>query len=278
MLECVVNVSEGADQALLGALDQAAAPSLLDRHSDADHNRSVYTLAGGDLEPAVRRLTAEALSRLDLRTHRGVHPRLGIVDVVPFVPLDDSGAPVGDDGDLAEALEARRRFGEWAADELSLPCFFYGPERTLPELRRRAFVDLEPDTGPPHPHPSAGACAVGARSALVAYNVLLGTDDLSVARAVAAEVRRPELRTLGLAVTGGVQVSCNLVAPHRLGPEQAYRAVTESAGQRGVAVTGAELVGLAPAAVVEAVPPEAWETLDLSPGRTVEARLRAAAR
>lgn len=276
MLECVVNVSEGVDGSLLAVLDEAAAPCLLDRHSDADHNRSVFTLAGADVQSAVRRLAAAAVSGIDLRSHHGVHPRLGAVDVVPFVPLDATGAPVADNASLADALEARRGFATWAADELGVPCFFYGPERTLPEVRRRAFVDLTPDTGPSRPHPSAGACAVGARTALVAYNVRLDSEDLSVARAVATEVRGGDLRALGLAVARSVQVSCNLVAPYRLGPAEAYRAVAEAAGRRGVAVAGAELVGLAPAAVVRAVAPQDWQKLDLSPERTVEARLEAA--
>lgn len=274
MLECVVNVSEGADAPLLGALDDMVAGCLLDRHSDAAHNRSVLTLAGPGVEAAVRRLAAAVVERLDLRRHRGAHPRLGVLDVVPFVPLDAEGAPADEGAVLTEALEARDGFARWAGDELSLPCFLYGPERTLPEVRRSAFAGLTPDTGPDRPHPRAGACCVGARPALVAYNLLLGTEDLTVGRAVAEEVRRPELRALGLAGAGAIQVSCNLVAPYRLGPADAYRVVRESAQRRGVDVTGAELVGLAPAAVVQAVPSDMWATLDLSPDRTVEARRR----
>ena len=273
MLECVVNVSEGADDAVLEALGRAAAGSLLDLHADPHHHRSVLTLGGPATEAAVRAVAATAVDRLDLGRHHGAHPRFGVVDVVPFVPLDDAGSPLAEGTGLEPALRARDEFAAWAAEELALPCFLYGPERTLPELRRRAFVDLAPDAGPPRPHPSAGACAVGARWALVAFNLWLGTDDVALARAVAVAVRRPGLRTLGLATGDHTQVSCNLVDPARLGPGQAYDAVAAEAGRRGVDVLRAELVGLAPRAVVAAVAEGRWAELDLSPQRTIEARL-----
>jgi glutamate formiminotransferase len=273
VLECVVNVSEGRDAGLLDALSDAAAAALLDRHSDPDHHRSVFTLAGPKVEDAARALAALAVERIDLRAHAGVHPRLGAVDVVPFVPLDAQLAPVGPAAGLGEALEARGRFAEWAAGALALPCFLYGPERTLPEVRRLAFVELGPDLGPDRPHPTAGACAVGARPALVAYNLWLDTADVDGARSVAAAVRGPGLRALGLAAGDVTQVSCNLVDPYRLGPAQAYDAVSQAATTAGVRIARAELVGLAPRAVVEAVAPDRRAALDLSLERTVEARL-----
>jgi glutamate formiminotransferase len=273
VLECVVNVSEGVDRPLLDALATKAGPSLLDLHADPDHNRSVFTLAGPAVEAAVQALATLATERIDLRSHGGAHPRLGALDVVPFVPLAPDGAPARPGHDLSEALAARRRFAQWAGAELGLPCFLYGPERSLPDVRRHAFVDLVPDTGPPHPHPSAGACAVGARPTLVAYNLWLDTKDLSTARAVAATVRRPEVRTLGLAMSAGTQVSCNLLDPWTTGPAQVYDAVADRAAERGVRISRAELVGLVPRAVVEAVPPERRAVLDLSFDRSVEARL-----
>lgn len=275
MLECVVNLSEGRDGALVQRVAEAAGDALLDLHSDPDHNRSVLTLGGAGTEEAARAVTEAAVSSIDLRLHHGVHPRLGAVDVVPFVPLDDAGSPVDAGADLSEALDARGRFGAWAAEQLGLPCFFYGPDRTLPEVRRRAFVDLAPDTGPHEPHATAGACAVGARPVLVAYNVWLGTADLSSARAVAAAVRGPALRALGLSVGGVTQVSCNLIDPAVVGPAEAYAAVAEAADAVGLAVVRAELVGLAPVAVVEAVPADRRPALDLDVERTVEARLAA---
>lgn len=276
MLECVVNVSEGTDRVLLDALAASAAPSLLDLHADPDHNRGVFTLAGPSVEAAVQALAGLAVKRIDLRRHSGVHPRFGVLDVVPFVPLRSDGVPARPGDDLSEATAARDRFAEWAAAALGLPCFLYGPERTLPEVRRLAFVDLKPDVGPPRPHPSGGACAVGARPALVAYNIWLDTTDVTPARAVAAAVRGADVRALGLATSAGTQVSCNLLDPWSTGPAEVFDAVAVAAADIGLGVIRAELVGLAPRAVVEAVPSERLGPLDLSFDRTIEARLAAA--
>ncbi|HUP69812.1 MAG TPA: hypothetical protein VM142_08350 [Acidimicrobiales bacterium] len=261
MLECVVNVSEGRDAVVIEALGSAAGAQLLDVHSDPEHHRSVLTLAGPGVEEAVRRLVAEAVPRIDLRSHQGVHPRLGAVDVVPFVALDD--APP------AAAVGARDRFAAWAAAELGVPCFLYGPERSLPEVRRSAFAGLNPDLGPPQPHPTAGAIAVGARPLLVAYNLwLAGEVGLARAQEVARVLRSPAVRALGLQVGGAVQVSCNLIDPLVFGPGAAFDAVSAL-----VTVTRAELVGLAPEAVVAAVASSRWAELDLDSSRTIEARL-----
>jgi glutamate formiminotransferase / 5-formyltetrahydrofolate cyclo-ligase len=257
LLECVVNVSEGRDEGVLGELAAACGAALLDRHTDPAHHRSVFTLVGED---APRDLARAAVERLDLRRHSGVHPRLGVVDVVPFVPL--AGTPM----DVAEA--ARDGFALWAADALGLPCYLYGTGRSLPEVRRRAFVDLAPDVGLPAPHPTAGACCVGARGPLVAYNVWLAEPDVARARQVAAAVRSPAIRALGLAVGPRVQVSLNLVDPSIVGPAEAYDMVAAL-----VPVAGAELVGLLPADVLERVPAQRWAALDLGPDRTIEARL-----
>jgi glutamate formiminotransferase len=257
VLECVVNISEGRDRAVIDAVAAAAGPDLLDVHTDPHHHRTVLTLVGED---APRAVATEAVARIDLRRHQGAHPRIGAVDVVPFVPLDGST--------LADAEAARDRFCTWAADALALPCFRYGPHRALPEVRRRAFTDLAPDTGPPTRHPSAGAVAVGARPLLVAYNVWLAEPDLARARAVAAELRSAQVRTLGLAVGDRVQVSMNLVAPLEVGPAAVADAVAARAD-----VAGCELVGLVPEAVLAAVPPERWAELDLAADRTIEARL-----
>jgi len=258
MLECVVNISEGRDHAILDVLATAAGRDLLDLHADPDHNRAVLTMVG---EAAPRHVAAEAVARVDLRVHQGAHPRIGVVDVVPFVPLAGST--------MVDALGARDAFCEWAAAELALPCFRYGPERTLPDIRRRAFhADLLPDTGPPIPHPTAGACAVGARPVLVAYNLWLAEPDDARARQVAAAVRGPHVRALGLAVGNRVQVSMNLLDPVSVGPAEVWDRVGALAP-----VAGAELVGLIPVAVLEATPAARWAQLDLDPARTIEARL-----
>lgn len=262
MLECVVNISEGRDLALIGAIAATAGSDLLDVHHDAHHHRSVLTLVG---EAAPRAVATAAVAALDLRRHDGVHPRLGVVDVVPFVAL--AGATP------ADARRARDDFARWMAGTQAVPCFTYGPERTLPDVRRQAFGELAPAYGPAVPHPSAGATAVGARGVLVAYNVWVEATDLAEVRRVAATVRGPGLRTLGLAVGERFQVSMNLVAPSEVGPADAYDRVVAAAGAAGVTVTGAELVGLLPAAVLEAVPRERWAELDLGEERTIEARL-----
>jgi glutamate formiminotransferase / 5-formyltetrahydrofolate cyclo-ligase len=262
MLECVVNVSEGVRPEVVAALAATAGGDLLDVHRDADHNRSVLTLVG---EAAPRAVAADAVARLDLRTHAGAHPRFGVVDVVPFVPLADET--------MAAALAARDEFAAWIGDDLGVPAFVYGPERSLPDVRRGAFAGLVPDAGPPAPHPRAGAVAVGARPPLVAWNLWLSESDLPRARRVAAAVRGPEVRALGLAVGHRVQVSLNLIAPEVVGPAEAWDRVAALAP-----VAAAELVGLVPAAVLERTDPARWDQLDLAPDRTIEARLAARGR
>lgn len=262
MLECVVNISEGRDRAVIEAVAATAGLALLDVHHDPHHHRSVLTLVG---EEAPRAVAAAAVERLDLRHHEGVHPRLGVVDVVPFVPLGDA--------ELEDAVAARDRFAAWMADALDVPCFCYGPHRSLPEVRRTAFAPLLPDHGPAAPHPQAGATAVGARPVLVAYNAWVAGTDLAGVRAMAKAVRTDGLRTLGLPVGDRLQVSMNLIEPLRLGPAAAYDRVRAAAAARGATVEGAELVGLLPAAVLDRIPLERWAELDLDEHRTIEARL-----
>ena len=294
MLECVVNVSEGRDRGVITRLVRAGGAAVLDVHQDADHHRSVFTLAGApdELEAAVRSLARATVTLLDLRGHVGVHPRIGVLDVVPFVAFTRAPGPAAGrlsglaPGSLDRAVTARDRFAAWAGRELGLPCFLYGPHRSLPDLRRRAWVDLAPDQGPSTPHRTAGATAVGARPALVAYNLWLseGTP-LETARAAARGIRGPGIRALGLAVAGGrrVQVSCNLIDPWRVGPGAAFDAVSAAirdlpSGSAEVrpAVTRAELVGLLPQVVLHAEPAHRWRELGISPAATIEARLEAA--
>jgi glutamate formiminotransferase len=256
MLECVVNISEGRDRSIVERIAEAAGQSLLDVHSDADHHRSVLTLIGPS---AARAVTVAAVDHLDLTTHDGAHPRLGVVDVVPFVAL--SGPP-------AEAIEARNAFAAWAGRELGLPCFRYGPERSLPQIRRGAFTDFGPDTGPAEPHPTAGACCVGARGLMLAYNLWLAEPDLDLARRIVRSIRSATVRALAIEVGPTVQVSMNLIAPDVTGPADVYDAVAAHAP-----IARAELVGLAPAAVLARIPERRWDELDLAAGRTIEARL-----
>ena len=251
VLECVINVSTST-------WDQQV-PALLDVHSDAHHNRTVLTLAGQGVEQAAFDVVAAAVEQIDLRTHRGVHPRLGVADVVPFVPLTGST--------MDDAIAARNRVARRIAEELEVPCFLYGPERTLPDIRRNAFTSLEPDIGPAEPHPTAGACCLGARDVLVAYNLWI-SGSVYDARRIASAVRSTALRTLGLDVGGHAQVSCNLVRPTELGPGEAFDLVAAHAE-----IVRAELVGLLPRAVLAAIPPDRWELLDVDESKTIEARL-----
>jgi glutamate formiminotransferase len=266
VLEAVINISEGRNARVVDTIAAAAGECLLDVHRDEHHHRSVLTLAGRGVEDAARAVAEETVARVDLRGHAGVHPRLGAIDVVPFVPL--TGTP------MAAAVRARDAFARWAGACLGLPCFLYGPGRTLPHVRRAAFVDLQPDTGPSRPHPSAGAAAVGARPVLVAYNVWLDTPDLDLARRIAAAVRGPAIRALGLRTGDRVQVSLNLVAPLSVGPDIAHDTVAGLARDAGVGIHRAELVGLLPASVLERVAAERWQSLDLDASRTIEARLK----
>ncbi|MBV9253795.1 MAG: glutamate formiminotransferase [Actinobacteria bacterium] len=257
MLECVINVSEGRRDAVIHALRVAAGTPLLDVHTDADHNRTVLTLAApgrAALMSSAQSIARAAVELIDLREHTGVHPFTGAIDVVPFVPLDDAT--------MDDALAARDEFVAWARDDLALPCLAYGPDtRTLPEARR-AVRDGEVE-----PHPTAGVCMVGARDVLVAYNLWLAEPDVALAKGIAAEVRSDAVRALGLDVGGHAQVSCNLIDPDRVGPDALYDAVASRA-----AVARAELVGLLPARVLAAIPTGRWRALDLGPSRTIEAR------
>jgi len=275
MLECVINVSEGRNGPTIEAIASSAGTCLLDVHTDPWHNRTVLTLAGPKVEQAARDVAQSAMSRLDIAAHAGAHPRLGVIDVVPFVPIDLSsmakvlaGGPVAGSTDLSQALAARDAFAKYAAFELGVPCFLYGPGRSLPEVRRRAFVTDPPDTGPPVAHPTAGAICVGAREVLVAYNVWLALDDLHLANEIARAMRSPQVRALALDVGGRAQVSCNLVEPWSFGPTEAFDFVAARAP-----VARAELVGLLPASILETIPADRWPELDLGEDRTIEGRL-----
>lgn len=256
----------------------------MDSHSDSHHNRSVFTLCsvstsdpGAEMRETIseslRRVAMSTVSAVDMRSHRGAHPRIGALDVVPFVALRRDETHMICDGPIEEAIEARDAFMAWAADSLELPCFAYGPERSLPEVRREAFRALNPDAGPTSAHPTAGACAVGARRLLVAYNLWLASPDAEVATMIARDLRGPAVRSLGLVVGEQVQVSLNLIEPFRTGPEEVYDRVANLAESSGNAVERAELVGLAPMRVVKRVPVHRRPEIGLDEDRTIEARL-----
>jgi len=275
-LLAIPNVSEGRDQAAIEAIAHAFDARLLDVHSDADHHRSVFTLAGepGALANAVAQGAAEAVRNIDLKQHQGIHPRVGAIDVAPIVYLDpeDRGAA------CAEALV----LGDLLGDELELPVFLYGElahGRTRAELRRGGPAklaeridagELRPDFGPKEPHPTAGAVLVAARPPLVAFNVELAPPaTLEDARSIAARIREggreglESVRAIGLWLDAGevAQVSTN-VEDHRATP----LAKVVEAVARHAAPSRAELVGLAPRAAFDGFPDE----LPVANRRTIE--------
>jgi len=276
VLECVPNVSEGRDPVVLERLARACGAVLLDQHVDVDHHRSVFTLAGVRVTEAVRLLTAVVKGTIQLSRHDGVHPRLGALDVVPFVALQGSRP--------SDAISAARAYAEWVVEALALPVFLYDDaddaHRSLPDARRDAFTERAPDLGPSQPHPTLGAVAVGARPPLAAVNCELVSDDVGRARAIARQVRErdgglPGVRALGLFLesAGRAQVSMNLVALERTGLQDACRAVDELARAAGDAVRRVELVGLIPAAELARCDRAFLEWSGIGPDRTIEAQL-----
>lgn len=293
-LEAVPNFSAASDvdavEAIGAALGEKA--SVLDLHSDTDHNRSVFTVAGApeELVEALFDAAAVALDRIDLRRHAGIHPRIGATDVVPIVPLTDAAR--------SQAHAVARRLAERLGDELGLPVFLYGelcPDERLPEgarpahyrrggleeLRRRmASGELTADLGPAEPHPSAGAALVGVRRPLIAFNVELETSDVEIAREIAAQVREtgggfPGVRALGLALgaSGTVQVSMNIEDWRAAPPHEVVGAIEALAGARGVSVARSELVGLMPLGAALAAAGHALHLPSLATESLLELRL-----
>jgi glutamate formiminotransferase len=287
-LEAVPNFSEGRDRATIAAIGDALAghARLLDVHSDEDHNRSVYTLAGSEEELVAALLAgiACARERIDLRRHEGAHPRVGAADVVPLVPIQEVDAERA----RAAALELARRVGE----ELALPVFLYadlapgrGPaffrRGGLEELQRRIDTgELAPDFGTRRLDDRAGGVIVGARSPLIAFNVNLAGNDLDAAREVARAVRErdgglPGVRALGLRLprAGHVQVSLN-VEDWRSSPlHEVVQAVEREANARALKVTGSELVGLLPAGAAVAAAGSLLGVAGLDSSHVLELRL-----
>lgn len=266
LFECVINISEGDNDYLLRQLEHAAGESFRHRHSDPFHNRSVFTLINTDIELKrdVCWLIRNAIDVLDLEDHEGVHPRFGVVDVVPYVALDET--------DRDRARELRDETAAWLGD-LDIPVFLYGNvhgvERTLPEVRRRAFVDLAPDFGPSASDDSAGASAVGERPVLLAWNMYVTGLTPEQVRDVARLLRGDGIRTLALQVGRRWQVSCNLIDPLRIGPDVAYDRLIALLPEGG-SIEECELVGLAPAAVLLGIDESRWSQLGLSEDLTIE--------
>jgi glutamate formiminotransferase/glutamate formiminotransferase/formiminotetrahydrofolate cyclodeaminase len=286
LLESVPNFSEGRDAATIDAIGAAldAHARLLDVHSDADHNRSVFTLVGTEPELADALLAgvAVAAGRIDLRRHEGAHPRIGAADVVPIVPLRPE--------DLEWARAAALSVGERIGRELGLPVFVYAPPERGPafyrrggpeELQRRIDAgELAPDFGPAQLHESAGGVILGARRPLIAFNVNL-RGDVSVARAIAAVVREkgggfPGVRALGLDLprAGLVQVSMNVEDWEASSLHEIVARIDAEAAARGAEVVGSELVGLMPAGAAAAAAGAALRIDGFDASHVLELRLR----
>jgi len=269
VIECVPNVSEGRDRAAIEEIASAVGlvgARLLDVHSDSDHDRSVFSFVGEETEvlDAALALCRVAAERIDLTRHRGTHPRMGAIDVVPFVPLGDAT--------MSDCVRLARKAGEEIAEELGIPVYLYAEAATRAERKNLAVIrrggferfgekierpEWAPDFGPRRIHPTAGVVAIGARPFLVAYNVVLASDDLDIARAVSAIVRErdgglPGVKALGmsLASRGLVQVSMNLTDITSTTVPQAFGAVRQEAARRGVEVVESEIVGLVPRAAI----------------------------
>jgi len=294
MIESVPNISEGSRQATLAAVRDAirktGGATLLDDSADPSHNRSVFTLVGDamSLRAAILEVFRVVVARIDLRTHHGVHPRIGAVDVVPFIPLTLST--------MADCVALAREVGSGIAREFEIPVFLYEEAATMPERRRLESIrrgGLEglaarmrrsgwaPDFGPAMPHPTAGVTAIGARRLLIAYNVNLDSADVSAARAIAAAVREssgglPCVKALGLWLEhrGVAQVSMNLTDFTRTSIETAFDAVVREAGARGVPVLESELIGLIPAAALAHTTPERLKLRNFDRSQILEERIK----
>ena len=271
-IECVPNISEGRQTHVVDACAAAITAGgavLLDVHSDRDHHRSVFTFAGApaDVSASAHRLVDTAVRLIAIDSHLGVHPRVGVVDVVPFVPL--AGAT------LEECVTVAREFAAGIARRHELPVYLYEAaavlqhRRRLESIRRGGLPDLaarmtsgewRPDYGPCRPHPTAGVTVVGARQPLIAYNINLASDRLDIARAIAATVRAssgglPCVKALGLALAdrGLVQVSMNLTDFRVTSMREVFQAVRREAVRHGVDILESEIVGLVPEAALSDV-------------------------
>ncbi len=297
LIECVPNFSEGRRaeviEEIVTSIGQIDGVTVLDSSRDETHNRSVVTFAG-EAQSVVRAATAavgRAVQLIDMEQHAGAHPRIGAVDVMPFVPLGGTR--------LEECIDLARRFGEQIAMRFDLPVYLYGEAALRPERRRLADVrrgqyeglkaeiganpERAPDFGPPRLHPRGGAIAVGARKPLIAFNVNLATDDLAVAKRIAHTIREssgglPAIQAMGVLLENPgqkryAQVSMNLVDWERTGISTAVREIRRLALEAGTDIDHCELIGLAPTGALLEVAADALGLRDFSPDQALELRI-----
>ena len=294
IVESIPNISEGrrADvvDAVAAALRRVPGVRLLDVQSDADHNRSVLSLAGEPqaLKQAILVLYERALAAIDLRTHKGEHPRLGAVDVVPFVPIEGAS--------MQDCIALAREVGQAVAERFAVPVFLYEEaasaphRRNLEDIRRGQFEGLPqkladplwvPDFGPAQPHASAGASVIGARAALIAFNINLGTADVEVAKRIAKAIRHSSggyrhVKALGLMLQqrNVAQVSINMTDYTRTPLHRVFETVRAEAARAGVNVIGSEVVGLVPAQALIDAADHFLRLENFSPSQVLERRMR----
>lgn len=266
LVECVPNFSEGRRkevvEEIVAEIRQTSGVRLLDYSSDYSHNRSVVTFIGtpGQVLEAAFKAAARATQLIDMEQHQGAHPRIGATDVVPFIPVRET--------DMEECVELARELGRRLGEQLGIPVYLYeaaatSPERkSLPRVRQGEYEGLKeaislperrPDFGPARMHPTAGATAVGARPPLVAYNINLGTSDVSIARAIARSIRGssggyPSIKALGVEIEGRnlAQVTINVCNFKEVSLARVFETVKSEAARYGVNVVGSEIVGLVP--------------------------------
>ena len=293
LLECVPNYSEGRRSdvihSIVAPFRSRPGVHLLDSRADPDHNRLVVSLVG-EPEPLQEALLAsarEAIGSIDMRSHRGAHPRIGAVDIIPFVPLRGV--------EMAECVALSRAFAERYARELSVPVYLYESAALRPERRNLETVrkgqlealaaeignpDRAPDFGPARLHPSAGATVIGARPFLIAFNVNLHSSDMEAARAIARTVRAsgggmPCVKAVGvdLRERGLVQVSINITDADVSPVHAVFERVRDEASRRGIAVAGTELYGMAPAAALLAASVHYLGITGFDPAQVIDLRL-----
>lgn len=290
IIECVPNFSEGRNGAFLDEmvhlLSDVGDVRVLDAGMDPDHNRSVITFIGtcDSILTGADRLCDRAVELIDMRTHEGVHPRMGAVDVVPFIPLAGAG--------MEDAVAAAHTFGRGFARRNRIPVYFYGAaalhprKKELPDVRRCRYEGLEerlkdeqwkPDAGPARHNPRSGATAVGARKPLIAFNVNLNCDNVVAARQIARDIREsygglPCVRAIGIELTsrGIVQVSMNLIDYEVTPPVVVFDHIREQAAQWGIEVLESELIGLAPQKAFEGISADYLKLVNFGPERILE--------
>jgi len=297
LIECVPNFSEGRDrkriEGLVGAMSGVPGAWVLDLHTDPDHNRCVVTLAGEPqpVTEAALRGVAKAAESIDLRSHSGEHPRIGAIDVLPFVPIEGVN--------MEECVALAREAGREIWSRHRIPVYFYEEAALRPERKKLESVrsgefeylreeasrnpDRAPDIGGPGMHPSAGAVAVGARQFLVAYNINLDTPDVSVAKEIARAIRAssgglPHVKAIGVELKHRAlaQVSMNLTDFERTPIRVVFDAVRREAATRNCSIHSSEIVGLVPRKALEPDDVAYLRLEEFSPGKILENRLQSA--